>query len=144
MKDTIAHAPARMVLIVVGWCAVALGAIGAVTPGLPTTVFVLIAFACFSKSSPRFARWLSANRWLGPPLRRHLADRGMSAPAKRAAIAAMWTSIAVSAALLVAVHPWAAATTVGMGVVGTLSILFGVRTIPVKVDDSRTWQQVTS
>jgi uncharacterized protein len=51
--------PARVVFGGLGWCAVVLAAAGVVVPGLPTTVFVLAASYCFSKSSPRFAQEFS-------------------------------------------------------------------------------------
>jgi hypothetical protein len=53
----------------------------------------------------------------------------MPASAKRAALTAMWTAVLISSAVLAGVH-WAAAfATVGLGILGTLSILFAVRTI---------------
>ena len=55
-------------LIITGWFFVVLGAIGAVLPLLPTTVFLIIALACFAESSPRFHRMLLTNKWFGPPL----------------------------------------------------------------------------
>ena len=107
--------PARMIYGSLGWCAVALAIVGAVLPGLPTTVFVLGASYCFSRSSPRFERWLRENRWLGPPLRRFTQDGGMPASVKRAALSAMWTAIALSSVVLAGIH-WAAALgTVGLG-----------------------------
>ena len=48
----------RYLLIGFGWFNVALGAIGVVVPGMPTTVFLLIALWAFSKSSERFRTWL--------------------------------------------------------------------------------------
>jgi hypothetical protein len=41
-----------------GWVAVAVGSVGIVVPGLPTSVFFIIAAACFSRSSPRFEQWV--------------------------------------------------------------------------------------
>jgi uncharacterized protein len=121
---------ARMVYGGVGWCAVALAIAGVLVPGLPTTVFVLVASYCFSRSSPRFERWLRENRWLGPTLRRIAPGGGMPASAKRAALTAMWTAVLLSSSLLIRVN-WAVALgTIGLGAVGTLSILFGVRTVP--------------
>ena len=55
-------------LISLGWFFVLLGAIGAVSPLLPTTPFLIIALACFAESSPRFHRMLLDNKWFGPPL----------------------------------------------------------------------------
>jgi uncharacterized membrane protein YbaN (DUF454 family) len=119
----------RMIYGGLGWCAVALAIVGVVVPGLPTTVFVLAASYCFSRSSPRFERWLRENPWLGPPLKR-LASGGMPRSAKRAALTAMWTAIVLSSGVLAAVH-WAVALgTIGLGGIGTLSILFGLRTLP--------------
>jgi uncharacterized protein len=121
---------ARMVYGGVGWCAVALAIAGVLVPGLPTTVFVLVASYCFSRRSPRFERWLRENRWLGPTLRRIAPGGGMPASAKRAALTAMWTAVLLSSSLLIRVN-WAVALgTIGLGAVGTLSILFGVRTVP--------------
>lgn len=113
-----------------GWCAVALAFAGAVLPVLPSTVFVLVASYCFSKSSPRFAAWLHRHRWFGPVLTRWVAERGMPRSAKRHALVAMWTAVLVSALLLVSRLPLAAFAVAGLGVIGTFSILFAVRTLP--------------
>ncbi len=121
--------PTRMIYGGLGWCAVALAVAGVMLPGLPTTVFVLAASYCFSRSSPRFERWLRDNRWLGPPLQRLAGAGGMSPSAKRVALTAMWTAVLVSSTVLVGMQHWAVALgTIGLGAVGTLAILFGVRT----------------
>jgi len=119
----------RLVYAALGWCAVALAVAGALLPGLPTTVFVISAAWCFSRSSRRFEQWLRENPLLGPFLRRVTPGGGMPASAKRAALMAMWTAILVSSAVLVGIHWAAAIATVGLGIIGTLSILFAVRTI---------------
>jgi uncharacterized membrane protein YbaN (DUF454 family) len=91
---------------------------------------VLAASFCFSRSSPRFDRWLRENPWLGPPLDRFAQNGGMPRPAKRTALMAMWTAVLLSSALLVGMHPAVAAASIGLGAVGTLSIVFGIRTVP--------------
>ncbi len=123
------HPATRLLYAALGWCAVAFAVAGALLPGLPTTVFVIAAAWCFSRSSRRFELWLRENPLLGPFLRRVTPGGGMPASAKRAALMAMWTAILVSSAILAGVHWAAVIATIGLGVVGTLSILFAVRTI---------------
>jgi uncharacterized protein len=123
-------APARLLYAGLGWCAVALAIAGVVLPGLPTTVFVLAASYCFSRSSARFERWLRENRWLGPSVQRFAPGGGMPASAKRAALTGMWLAVLVSCAALAGTHQTVALLTIVLGAVGTVSILFAVRTVP--------------
>ena len=67
---------------IVGVLAVALGGIGVIVPGLPTTVFFIIAAWAFSKSSPRLeARVLGLPR-IGPMVHDHRNGLGMPRRAK--------------------------------------------------------------
>lgn len=52
-----------------GWLMLALGAIGALLPVMPTTIFLILAVACFARSSPKFERRLLAHPRYGPALR---------------------------------------------------------------------------
>jgi uncharacterized membrane protein YbaN (DUF454 family) len=70
-----------------GWCAVGVGSIGIVVPGLPTTVFFIVAASCFARSSPRFERWVLDLPRIGPMVRDHRAGLGMRRRAKGWAIA---------------------------------------------------------
>jgi uncharacterized membrane protein YbaN (DUF454 family) len=121
-------APTRLLYAAIGWCAVGFAIAGTLLPGLPTTIFVLAAAWCFSRSSQRFEQWLHDNPLLGPVMRRLAPGGGMPASAKRAALMAMWTAILISSVVLLSVHWIAALATLGLGVIGTLSILFGVHT----------------
>lgn len=58
----------RLVLLFFGLLCVAVGMIGVVVPGLPTTVFLIVALWAFSKSSERFQMWLWTHPRFGPPL----------------------------------------------------------------------------
>lgn len=53
----------------VGLCMVAIGALGVALPVLPTTPFLIIAAACFARSSPRLEAWLLDHPQFGPFLR---------------------------------------------------------------------------
>lgn len=48
-----------------GFIFVGLAYLGAITPGLPTTFFAVLAAWAFSKSSPKFNKWLHEHPVLG-------------------------------------------------------------------------------
>ncbi len=72
-----------------GWVAVGIGTIGIVVPGLPTTVFFIVAAACFSRSSPRFEQWVLDRPGIGPMVRDYRSGLGMPRSAKTAAISSI-------------------------------------------------------
>jgi uncharacterized membrane protein YbaN (DUF454 family) len=107
----------RVGLLTLGWLAVALGALGVVVPGLPTTGFFVLAAACFARSSPRFERWVLSLPKIGPLVRDHRAGLGMPRRAKVLAIGMMLAACALSSW---ATGSWpAAAVILGAGAVGT-------------------------
>lgn len=61
--------PVRCLLMAFAALCVLLGMIGAVVPGMPTTVFILMAGWAAMRSSPRFHAWLHAHAMFGPMLR---------------------------------------------------------------------------
>jgi uncharacterized membrane protein YbaN (DUF454 family) len=75
---------------------VAVGAIGAVVPGLPTTIFLLAACWCFARSCPKLEEWLRESRFLGGYLR--MAREGMPRRAKVVTVAIIWGATLLSVA----------------------------------------------
>ena len=69
---------ARVAYVAAGALCVALGALGAFLPGLPTTPFLLLAAACFAKGSKRAHAWLLRNRLLGPIIRTWENERAVT------------------------------------------------------------------
>ncbi len=63
------------VLIVIAWFFIAIGCIGVFLPILPTTPFLIVALALFSKSSPRFHQMLLNNPWFGDTLKQWEATK---------------------------------------------------------------------
>lgn len=86
----------RQVLLVVGWIAVVLGVIGIFLPVLPTTPFLLLAAACFVRSSRRVYQWLVEHPRLGPWLLDYLEGNGIPLKGKIYTLLTMWTSIGIS------------------------------------------------
>lgn len=95
----------RWVLLMAGFVAVALGVVGIFMPVLPTVPFLLLALACFARSSERFYIWLLGHAHFGPMVRPYLNDRGMPRASKVKAILLLWASIAISVLFLVVI-PW--------------------------------------
>ena len=90
----------RYVLLAIGWLSVALGVIGIFLPVLPTTPFLLLAAACFMRSSKRFYLWLVNHRQLGPWIIDYLEGQGIPLKGKVYAISLMWLSIGLSCYLV--------------------------------------------
>ena len=117
----------RIVWLVVGMIAVGLGGIGILVPGLPTTVFLIVAAWCFARSSPRFERWVLGLPGVGPMVRDHRDGLGMPRRAKVLALAMMWTAILLSS-LALRQRPLVVALLVVLGIVGSAYIAWRVPT----------------
>lgn len=120
----------RAMLAALGTLCVAMAIVGIFVPGLPTTVFVLAASYLFARSSPRLDRWLAENPWLGPSLRRFAETGGMSMRSKAVALFWMWAGVSLSWVALSG-ELVAQVSTAGLGLVGTGTLLWLVRTTPV-------------
>jgi uncharacterized membrane protein YbaN (DUF454 family) len=105
----------RGLLIVAGVTCVALGVIGIFLPLLPTTPFMLLAAACFARSSRRFHEWLLANRTFGPLIREWERHRSIPRRTKLTAIALMSMTLAASIVFFVE-HAWLQALLAAFGV----------------------------
>ena len=79
-----------------GLLCVMLGLLGAVLPLLPTTPFLLVAAACFERSSPRLQRWLFSNRLFGDALRRYRNGEGMPRRSKIVLLVMLWGAVGFS------------------------------------------------
>ena len=58
----------RIILISLGWLCVGFGFVGIFVPGVPTTIFLIIALWAFTKSSEKLRHWLLHHKRFGPIL----------------------------------------------------------------------------
>jgi hypothetical protein len=80
----------RWLLIAAGFLATGLGIIGIVVPVLPTTPFLLLAAACFIRSSDRFYQWLIKQKLLGSYIKNYREHRSITRRNKVIALVALW------------------------------------------------------
>ena len=83
----------RGLLIVAGTLSVGLGVIGIFLPLMPTTVFLLLAAACYARSSERFYQRLVNSRYLGAYIRNSREGRGMRRREKAFTLVLLWAGI---------------------------------------------------
>jgi uncharacterized membrane protein YbaN (DUF454 family) len=89
----------RRLLIGAGTLSTGLGIIGIFVPVLPTTPFLLLAAACYMRSSGRFYQWLTNNRIFGAYVRNYIEGRGMPVKIKIFTILLLWLTIGLTIAL---------------------------------------------
>ena len=123
--------PARVGWIAAGHVCVALGVVGAVLPLLPTTIFILGAAACYARGSQRFHKMLLNHRVFGPIIRDWQERRGMSAGAKRWAVAAIIVTISIS---ILALNNLPLRITLALVAIALIAYLLRIPTVPKRGD----------
>lgn len=87
----------RYFYLISGILLVAIGFIGIFLPILPTTIFLILASACFIKSSPRTNEWLRNHKILGMYIRNYQDKSGLAIKSKIFNILFLWMMILSSA-----------------------------------------------
>ena len=116
---------AKLMWVSLGALFVGLGAIGVIVPGLPTTPFLILAAACYIRSSQRLYDWLISNKRFGPYLKDYREGKGIPRKAKRLAVAMI--VIFVSFSVVFGIEDLTLKIVVGLlGLIGLLYVLFRV------------------
>ncbi len=91
----------RALFFVAGTVSLVLGTVFIVVPLLPTTPLLLLALACYCRSSERMTRWVLTNRYFGNYIRRYREGKGIPLKTKIVTLAALWITISYSAFFIV-------------------------------------------
>lgn len=106
----------KTLFIVLGSVSLALGIIGIVVPGLPTTSFVLLSAYLYARSSEKLYNKLLNHKFLGGYIKDF--QKGVSVRTKVRAISMMWTMILISAYFFIE-NLYIRLVLIGVGFVGT-------------------------
>jgi uncharacterized protein len=87
----------RYLYFISGVLLVAIGVIGIFLPILPTTIFLILASACFIKSSPQANEWLRNHKILGMYIKNYQDNSGLTIKSKIFNITFLWLMISASA-----------------------------------------------
>ena len=101
-----------------------LGTIGLAVPGLPTTPFLLLAAACFFRSSQKLYDRVLRNPTFGPPIQRFRETGGLPKRVKLLAISTMSVFVTVGVVFGLPAGRWdLKGTVIVLALIGVLYLL---------------------
>lgn len=86
----------KIILIISGSLFLFLAFLGIFLPLLPTTPFLLLASACYVRSSEKLYEWLINNKLFGTYIENYTEGRGIPLRGKITGVAVLWTSLLLS------------------------------------------------
>lgn len=129
-EDFIIHKMLKYLYLILGLISLTLGLLGIVTPGLPTTPFLLLTAFLFAKSSPKLHQKLLNNKVTGRYINR--VNSGLSIRARLISIGFMWCMVTFTT--FVVFDNWKYRyMMLGLGVIGTIAQLIVLRKRKPKV-----------
>ncbi|HOU16144.1 MAG TPA: YbaN family protein [Anaerolineae bacterium] len=87
----------KTILVTAGIICVGVAMLGIFVPVLPTTPFLLLAAACFVRSSDRLYNWLVHHKWFGNYIRYYREYRAVTLKSKILALVMLWGVIGYTA-----------------------------------------------
>jgi len=126
MARTPPRTPLRILLVAAGLVCMGLAVLGALLPGLPTTIFLLGASACFLRSAPSLEARLVRHPLFRPYRPFVDGTRPIPVRARVVAAACLWTAVGLSLwtfAARDALHGWVLGTMLVAGAIGTYAIV---------------------
>ena len=114
----------RIIWFMIGFTVMCIGLVGIVVPGLPTTPLMILAAACFAKSSQKFYDWVINNKMFGHHVKNYREGKGIPSKSKKIIIPTIW--LFVLFALFIGIPEnliYAKLATLILAIIGTIFIL---------------------
>tara|TARA_B100000214_G_scaffold374279_1_gene356572 strand:+ start:1421 stop:1852 length:432 start_codon:yes stop_codon:yes gene_type:complete len=114
----------RTFWFICGFISMVIGLIGIPVPGLPTTPLMILAAACFAKSSQRFYDWIINNKLFGHHVKNYREGKGIPKTSKPIILLTLWSFVLF--AVLYAIPDEVAISKIGtlvLAIIGTIFIL---------------------
>lgn len=125
----------KWTLIITGSMSLGLGVLGIFLPLLPTTVFLLIAAACYARSSDRLYEWLLSHKWFGSYIRNWREHKALTRRTKTTILLVLWATLTASAVFAVEnIVIRLVLLVVGIGVT---TFILSIKTIPADMAAER-------
>lgn len=113
----------RWFWLIIGLLLTGLGFIGIFIPGLPTTIFMILAASCYFRSSQRLYSWVMNHKYFGYHVKNYRDKKGMPLKAKIMSLIMMWLFVLYAVTLAISVD------LLYIKAIVIISALFGTKTI---------------
>ena len=113
----------RWFWLIIGLSLTGVGLVGIFIPGLPTTIFMILAASCYFRSSQRLYSWMMNHKYFGYHVKNYRDKKGMPLKAKIMSLIMMWLFV------LYAVVYAISAKILYVKAIIIISALFGTKTI---------------
>lgn len=123
----------KYLLIALGWILVSLGIIGIFVPLMPTTIFFILAAACFARSSEKFYNWLIYHPKFGKFIRDYREQRGM--PLKSKIIAVIMVVLTIGSSALFFTDTLIVKIILAVIAIGVSSYIISLKTIKPQFEE---------
>ncbi|HOS30139.1 MAG TPA: YbaN family protein [Treponemataceae bacterium] len=113
----------KYLYLTAGFLTLGTGVVGIFIPVLPTTPFLLLAAACFLKSSKKLYTWLTAHKVFGKYIENYIKYKAVSRNSKIVSIAVLWAILSISLFASDSLHIKLFLLIIGVGVTCHLVLL---------------------
>ena len=120
----------KVLFIFLGTLSLAIGVIGIVVPGLPTTTFLLISAALYARSSEKLYNWLLNHKIFGKFIKNYREHKAMPLKSKIIALVMMWSAIIISTVFFIN-YLLVRIIVIICGIIGTI-VIYKLKTLQVE------------